>query len=77
MTAPYLVIAQTTSSGPVVLGRYETEKEQRRQYALAVRCLAEGGFSDVTAIELASGEATDTQTVALENNWTAEQHALL
>lgn len=48
----YPVIAITERDGPVVIARCDTEAEQRRQYREALRCLRDGGFSDVVGIEL-------------------------
>ena len=68
MTAPTTlrqVIARTVHDGPVVLGQYETVTGQRRAYRDALATLRDGGFDgDVVGIELDSGVATDTQTVA-------------
>jgi len=51
--------------GPVVLRSCETEREQRSAYRDALATLRDGGYDrDVMRIELGSGEATDTQTVA-------------
>lgn len=45
--------ALTTHDGPVVIGRYESESEQRRAYTAARKRLIEGGYSpDVRDIAL-------------------------
>lgn len=56
MTAPALpfyVYAICAGSGPVVIGRYESEQEQRTAYIAARKRLIEGGYSpDVRDIAL-------------------------
>lgn len=69
----YTVIAITEHDGPVELGRYETEREQRRAYRDALACWEDGGFADVTAIELhttgpgpANPDGSDSETMTQE-----------
>lgn len=52
-TLPFYVYAICAGSGPVVIGRYESESEQRRAYIAARKRLIEGGYSpDVRDIAL-------------------------
>ena len=52
-TLPFYVYAICAGSGPVVIGRYESESEQRRAYTAARKRLIEGGYSpDVRDIAL-------------------------
>lgn len=60
MTAPtpFHVYAICAGSGPVVIGRYESESEQRRAYIAARKRLIEGGYSpDVRDIALGEDPA--------------------
>lgn len=62
------VVAQT-ASGPVVIGSFEDERAAGRFCRQEQRVLRDGGYAeDVTAIELRSGDAGDTQTPAGESN---------
>jgi len=59
MTAPtpYRIYAICAGSGPVVIGSYGSESEQRRAYRDALATLRDGGYDrDVVRIELGSGE---------------------
>ena len=86
MTAPtpYHVYAICAGSGPVVIGSYGSESEQRRAYTAARKRLTEGGYSpDVRDIAL--GEDPEWRhlrgagSAELPGTWAAaiEQLALL
>lgn len=52
-TLPYRVYAICAGSGPVVIGRYESEQERNRAYRMAQQRLRDGGYSpDVRDIAL-------------------------
>ena len=58
MTAPtpFHVYAICAGSGPVVIGRYESESEQRTAYALAKRRLHAGDYFSSDVRDIALGE---------------------
>lgn len=70
MGITYRVIARVTGEdGPIVLHICETQQEQRRIYQAEVCSFRDGGFAEeVTAIEMDSGGATDTQPVAQDDS---------
>ena len=81
---PYHVYAICAGSGPVVIGSYGSESEQRRAYTAARKRLTEGGYSpDVRDIALGEDpewrQSRGVGSAELPGNWAAaiEQLALL
>lgn len=57
------IYAITANDGPVMIGSYETAAAAQAACRREQRVLRDGGYAeDVTAIELQSGDAGDTQT---------------
>lgn len=69
---PWLVYAICEGSGPVVIGAYETEPEQRRAYTAARKRLADGGYSaDVRDVAVGEDPAYRKHIEPLPSDWPA------
>lgn len=81
----FCIYAICAGSGPVVIGRYESESEQRTAYALAKRRLQAGDYFSSDVRDIALGEDPEWRqsrgagSAELPGNWAAaiEQLALL